>query len=93
MDDLLYQNTPCRYLADMPWDHHYIGMYNDRKILVVVGQGAWEDALLPSTRQLDTICCQKGIPTRFEYWGFDVNHDWPWWHKQVPYFMPYLQGK
>ena len=41
---------------------------------------------------LDTVCCQKGIPTRFEYWGFDVDHDWPWWHKMVPTYLPWLLG-
>ena len=47
---------------------------------------------LESTRMLDTVCCRKGIPTRFEYWGHDVNHDWPWWHKMVPTYLPWLLG-
>ena len=47
---------------------------------------------LESTRKLDTVCAQKGIPTRFEYWGHDVNHDWPWWHKMVPTYLPWLLG-
>ena len=89
-DDLVYNNCPVFYLPNLPQDHFYMDMYRSQKSLIVIGQGAWEDALLPSTRQLDTICCQKGIPTRFEYWGFDVNHDWPWWHKMVPTYLPWL---
>ena len=88
MDDLLYQNTPCRYLPNMPWDHYYIDLYNSRKMLFVVGQGAWEDLLLASTRRLQGILEQKGIHARFEYWGHDVNHDWPWWFKMVDLYGP-----
>ena len=91
-DDLVYNNCPVFYLPNMPEDHFYMDMYRNQKSIVVIGQGAWEEALLPSTRQLDTICRQKGIPTRFEYWGFDVNHDWPWWHKMVPTYLPWLLG-
>ena len=90
MDDLVYQNSPVHYLSNMPWDHPYIPMYNDRKILIVVGQGDWEGPLLESTRRLDTVCAQKGIHARFEYWGLDVAHDWPWWYKMVEYYVPQM---
>ncbi len=90
MDDLLYQNTPVVYLSNMPQDHPYIQMYNERTILIVVGQGAWEDELLGSTRWLDTVLAQKGIRARIEYWGYDVDHDWPWWYKMVDYYVPQL---
>jgi len=88
MDDLLYQNTPCCYLPNMPQDHPYIDMYNNRKMLFVVGQGAWEDLLLASTHRLQSILESKGIHARFEYWGHDVNHDWPWWYKMVELYAP-----
>lgn len=88
MDDLLYQNTPCEYLAHMPSDHPYIEQYNNSNILIVVGQGAWEGPLVASTRWLDTVLAQKGIHARMEYWGFDVAHDWPWWFKMVEHYAP-----
>ena len=91
-DDLVYNNCPCLYLENLPQDHYYRGFYNTQKSLIVVGQGAWEEPLLESTRWLDTVCCRKGIPTRFEYWGPDVDHDWPWWHKMVPTYLPWLLG-
>ena len=90
MDDLLYQNTPCRYLNDMPGDHFYIDMYNHSKILIVVGQGAWEDSLKASTAHLKQVCENKGIHARIEFWGYDVNHDWPWWYKMVEHYVPQL---
>ena len=91
-DDLVYNNCPCLYLQNMPQDHWYMDLYRSQKSLVVCGQGAWEEPLLESTRWLDTVCRSKGIPTRFEYWGYDVNHDWPWWFKMVKTYRPWLLG-
>ena len=89
-DDLVYNNCPNLYLANLPHDHYYMGLYNSQKSLIVCCQGAWEGPLLESTRWLDTVCCQKGIKTRFEYWGYDVDHDWPWWYKMVDHYLPQL---
>ena len=91
-DDLVYQNCPNLYLENIPSDHFYIDLYNNSKPLIVCGQGAWEEPLLESTRWLDTVCCKKGIKARFEYWGLDVNHDWPWWYKMVDLYVPQLLG-
>ena len=91
-DNLVYNNCPIFYLANMPQDHPYMELYNSQKALIVCGQGDWEGPLLDSTRWLDTVCCQKGIKTRFEYWGYDVAHDWPWWFKMVDVYLPWLLG-
>ena len=91
-DDLVYNNCPALFLRNMPQDHWYMDLYNSQKSLIVCGQGAWEEPLLESTRLLDTVCCEKGIRTRFEYWGLDVDHDWPWWFKMVPVYLPWLLG-
>ena len=88
MDEILYRNTPVEYLKNMPDDHYYKGMYNDRQMLFVVGQGAWEDVLLASTRWLESVLREKGIHAQVDYWGHDVNHDWPWWYKMVEYYAP-----
>ena len=87
-DDLVYNNCPCLYLQNLPQDHFYMNMYNNQQSLIVVGQGAWEEPLVESTRWLDAVCRQKGIGTRFEYWGHDVDHDWPWWYKMVDVYLP-----
>lgn len=88
VDDLVYNNCPVYYLANMPHDHYYIDMYNNRKILIVVGQGKWEGPLIESTRRLDAVLRNKGIQAQVDYWGYDVDHDWPWWYKMVEHYVP-----
>ena len=92
MDELLYQNTPIVFLQNMPEDHPYIQMYNERKIIIVVGQGAWEDELKISTGWLKHVLESKGINAQVDFWGHDVDHDWPWWFKMVEHYVPQLLG-
>ena len=92
MDELIYNNCPIHYLSNMPSNHPYMKMYNLSRILIVVGQGDWEGPLLDSTRWLDTVMARKGIRSRFEYWGYDVSHDWPWWFKMVDTYLPWMLG-
>ncbi len=87
-DEMVYRNSVTDYMAGMPADHPFIELYNRHKAVVCVGQGDWE--MPESTRSVDASCARLGIKIWFDYWGTDVNHDWPWWHRQVPYFLPYL---
>lgn len=91
-DDLIYNNTPCLYLDGMAPDHPYIEQYNRSQIAICVGQGAWEDELLASTRHLQQVMAANGIGAWFSYWGKDVSHDWCWWFRQCDYFVPKLLG-
>ena len=90
MDDIVYFNTPLAYLPSMndPW---YLDQYRQSHIIVGVGQGAWEDEMLEDARTLKHILEQKDIPHWIDIWGHDVNHDWPWWHKMLPYFLETLE--
>ena len=88
MDELVYANSPVHSLANLPADHPYIEKFNRNKGIICVGQGAWE--MPDTTRRLAQIFHEKGINVWVDFWGYDVNHDWPWWHKQVAYFVPKL---
>jgi len=89
MDDLIYFNSPLSYLPNMsdPW---YLDQYRQSNIIVCCGQGAWEDAMLADTQALKGILEAKGIPAWIDIWGQDVNHDWPWWRKMMPFFLAHL---
>lgn len=86
-DDLTYANSPQDFLRNMPDDHYYMDLYRKRRIIFTIGQGRWEDVTLASTREMDTILKSRGIPAWFDYWGYDSDHDWPWWRKQLPHVM------
>ena len=92
MDELVYLNDPCASLSGMPADHPYMDLFRRSVMIFCVGQGAWEGPLLAGTRRLDGVLRSKGIPAWVDYWGPDVNHDWPWWKKQIRYFLPNVVG-
>lgn len=86
MDERVYFNSPLAYLANMddPW---YLDQYRQSQIIICTGQGAWEDNMVDSTLALKRILEAKNIPAWIDLWGHDVNHDWPWWRKMLPYFL------
>ena len=92
MDEVVYQNSPVHFLRNMPPHHPYVERYNRNRGIICVGLGAWE--LPESSYQIGQICREKGIHNVWvDVWGGDVAHDWPWWYKQVLYFVPKLLGE
>lgn len=89
-DDLTYANSPQQFVANMPSDHPYIEKYRQGKIILCVGQGAWESETLESTRYFGDVLHGKGINAVIDVWGTDVKHDWDWWYIQAAYFLPRL---
>ncbi len=91
MDEVVYMNSPVDYMANLPDDHPYIPMFNSQRAVICVGQGPWE--IPDTTFRLKEILESKGIHTWVDVWGHDCEHDWPWWYKQVEYFVPWLLGE
>jgi esterase/lipase superfamily enzyme len=87
----VYCNSPLNYLPglDDPW---YLEAYRRSRMVVCVGQGAWEHEALQDTRHLEALMRQKGLSAWIDFWGLDVNHDWPWWYKQMNYFLGHFYG-
>lgn len=88
-DENVYFNSPLYYLPNMsdPW---YLEQYRRSDIIICSGQGAWEDAMVQDARAMQRILHDKGLSAWVDLWGGDVNHDWPWWRKQLPYFLSHL---
>ena len=88
----VYHNSPVHYLSEQsdPW---YLNRYRGSTIIICVGQGAWEEEAVQDTRALHHIFQAKNINAWIDYWGYDVNHDWPWWYKQMNYFLGRLYGR
>ena len=87
----VYYNSPISYLAglDDPW---FLERYRHGRIIVCVGQGAWEHEAIEDTRAIDNLLREKSVPAWIDYWGYDVNHDWPWWYRQMDHFLGQLNG-
>lgn len=93
MDGMLYENSPLDFLSNMPADHPYIELYNQRRIVLCVGQGAWEDEGRRTTALMGDVLYRKGIHAWVDFWGYDVDHDWAWWKNQFSYFLPFMLGE
>ncbi|MGI6739443.1 MAG: esterase family protein [Christensenellales bacterium] len=88
MDDIVYINSPVHYMPNLPKDHYFVDALNSCKMVFCAGQGAWEDEMLRTMGILKSVFDEKGINAWIDLWGYDVNHDWPWWRKQLAYFLP-----
>ena len=93
MDDLVYANSPVDFLPNMPGDHPWMDLYANSNIIICSGQGAWEDEMRRDAGLMKEIMASKGISGWVDFWGYDVNHDWPWWKKQLPYFVGNVLGE
>ena len=83
----IYNNSPAHYLSNMPNDHYYIGLYNQKRMISVVGSGAFEYLVAGSNYALRDIANAKGINIEFHFWDENSTHDWPSWKYQLPYFL------
>ncbi len=89
-DELVYANSPVDYLNGMPYDHPYVEMYRHRDIILCTGRGAWEVPMQEDAARMKELFEYKNIPAWVDFWGTDVAHDWPWWRKQLPYYLNYV---
>jgi esterase/lipase superfamily enzyme len=87
-DDNVYFNNPAEYLPNLNDDHYLPLLRRADAIFILSGQGSYEAP--ERSRQLSQLLNSKGIPHTLDLWGHDVNHDWPWWRKMLPYYLEKL---
>ena len=88
----VYYNSPVDFLPNLPADHPLVEQYRKGRIIICCGQGAWEADAKTDARILKAQFDRLGVPSWVDLWGEDVNHDWPWWLIQFPYFMGHILG-
>lgn len=86
-DEMIYFNSPCDFLPNMEYNHPLVQQYRHSTIILCCGQGAWEDEAKKDACALKTQFNRLNVDAWVDLWGFDVNHDWPWWRIQFPYFI------
>jgi esterase/lipase superfamily enzyme len=87
-DDNVYFNNPASYLPSLNDEYFLPILRHANAIVILSGQGAFEAP--DRSRQLSQILSAKGIPHKLDIWGQDVNHDWPWWRKMLPFYVDKL---
>ncbi|HBL18673.1 MAG: hypothetical protein A2X36_09490 [Elusimicrobia bacterium GWA2_69_24] len=92
-EDSLYFHFPLTYLPGLG-DEHVLDLLRRAKIVLCVGQGAWERCgeydCIGETAAMKGVLEAKGIPAWVDFWGHDVDHGWGSWRRQMPYFLNYL---
>ena len=86
MDEDVYFNSITTYLSNLE-DKEQLESFRNSKIVICSGRGAYEELMVHETLRMKEILKTKGIPAFIDFWGTDVNHDWYWWKKQMPYFL------
>jgi esterase/lipase superfamily enzyme len=89
VDDGVYFHSPLLYLPGLkdPW---YLERLRAARIVFVVGQGAWEESMIEDARAMERVLAERAIPAIVDFWGHDVDHDWPWWRRMLPYYLERL---
>ncbi len=82
----VYFNNPLAYVRNMDADtlQHVRGKTH---LALVCGQGAWEDRCLHDTHRLADLLVEKGLSHERDIWGFDVEHHWYWWRRQIRHHL------
>lgn len=81
--------SPFDLLADLTSRKAEATLLRERQLAFVCGQHGSETGA-DTQRQLDAAMAERDVPATFEYWGFDVSHDWYWWHEELRQFLPCL---
>ena len=82
----VYFNSPISYLPGIN-DPNLLEQYRQKTIIICAGQGDWEDEAVADTRTVGDLLESKNAGAWIDLWGTDVNHDWPWWYRQMNYFL------
>jgi len=87
----VYYNNPIAYIPNL---HGYSleHVRANTHLVLVCGQGAWEEKCLSETHRLADLLAEKGISHERDIWGHDVEHHWYWWRKQIKHHFEKVLG-
>ncbi len=78
----VYFNNPMAYVPNLDGEQLERVRRNTHLVLVC-GQGKWEDGNIEDTQALAELLAAKGISHERDLWGHDVSHEWIWWRRQA----------
>jgi len=83
-DSEVYFNNPLAYVANLHGEH-LEKIRRHTHLVLVCGQGAYEEGCIEETQALADLCHAQSIPHERDIWGHDVSHGWSWWQRQARY--------
>ena len=86
-DDNVYFNNPMWYVRQLAGPALET-IQQACRIVLVSGRGAYESPA--ASQRFSDLLNEKRIPHLMDFWGPDVNHDWPWWRRMLPYYLDRL---
>lgn len=86
----VYFNNPMAYVANLHGEA--LSAVRRTHLVLVCGQGAFEEKCLEETHRLAALLRDKGISHELELWGHDVEHHWYWWRKQLVHYLSRALG-
>ena len=82
----IYFNNPLSYLSGLEGDD-LERVREHAHLVLVCGQGKWEDGNIEDTNRLADSLTEKGISHQRDVWGHDVSHEWEWWRRQAVFHL------
>lgn len=81
----MHAHNPMRYSADLK-GKDIVKKLQNNLLVICSGQGAWEEWTGEAIQMCKNLS-DADVPVLLDLWGYDVNHDWPWWKKMIIYFL------
>jgi esterase/lipase superfamily enzyme len=85
----LYFNDPLAFVPNLE-GVHLDHVRRNTHLILVVGQGRFEDGCIPETLEMASVLRTKGIPHHLGLWGHDSRHDYTWWRRQARHYLGQL---
>jgi esterase/lipase superfamily enzyme len=82
----IYFNNPMAYTPNLN-GNALEEVRRHTHLVLVCGQGKWEDGNIEETHAFADILASKGISHQRDLWGTDVAHEWRWWRRQARYHL------
>jgi len=76
-------STQLRDLLVQLNDHLQVRIQHQAQLVLDLpaDEAVWEKGCIEETHALADLLAARSIPHDRDIWGFDVNHDWPWWRQ------------
>ena len=82
----VYLNNPLAYVPNLA-GAALERVRRNTHLVLVCGQGPWEEGCIEETQTLADFLAAKGISHERDIWGRDVSHNWAWWKRQAQHHL------